>query len=70
MSFLIEVLKEAEQRIISEKEVLNEVYFTELLKCSTDNEQQSLRRQSYRDKATSCLTSWLLNELRVFPNEV
>lgn len=59
MAFVKEVLDAK-----NNDEVLDEVYFTELMKCSTpENEQAKLESLM----ATTCIKNWLVRELEILP---
>jgi len=66
MKFLQETLN------CSCEKVLDQVYFTELLKCSMDNEdeRESVLSNKYRSYTKKCIRNWLVNELDLFPKHV
>ena len=45
------------------KDILQRVYFTELVKCSTDDEQQNLNSKEFRRIAECCRDKWLKSEI-------
>jgi uracil-DNA glycosylase len=59
MNFLREVLG-----VSTNKEVLKQVYFTQLMKCSTPHDEQAKLKA---EVARTCINNWLTKELRFLP---
>ena len=49
------------------EDILDRVYFTELVKCSTDGKE--VFSPKYRRATRTCATRWLAKELLLFPNK-